>query len=287
MPDEAPTIAYVVSRWGEPTQTFVRREAAAVMARGGRVRVLSLKRPRASDLPVEIVHLGPAAVLVGFVRTLVRHPRRSARVLGCVVRGSAPRNLGPQTAAAIIGLAWAARSTRDVDLLHAHFGWVAATAGWAAASVTGCRHSVVLHAFELHTRRHLDGFTPRPLRDAVAVFTIAAQDVDLVRRRWGIEAQVMRMGVSDDWLDVGARTTRDPWRVVSVGSLVPKKDHATLLRALALADRRWHLTIVGDGPLRGALARIAASQDLVGRVELAGALSEADVRAAMRAAGAF
>ena len=74
------------------------------------------------------------------------------------------------------------------------------------------------------------------------------------------------------------------WWVVAVGSLVPKKGHHTLIEALALADDRWRLTIIGDGPTRQSLTRLAEF-GVAGRVDLIGALSEDAVRAALRSAG--
>ena len=56
------------------------------------------------------------------------------------------------------------------------------------------------------------------------------------------------MGVPDEWLEGVPPMDRDGWWVVAVGSLVPKKGHHTLIEALALADDRWRLTIIGDGP---------------------------------------
>lgn len=58
---------------------------------------------------------------------------------------------------------------------------------------------------------------------------------------------------------------RHPWFdqeipvILSVGRLVPEKDHATLLRAFArlLSDREARLLILGEGPLRGELEELA------------------------------
>ena len=59
--------------------------------------------------------------------------------------------------------------------------------------------------------------------------------------------------------------------LLTVGRLAVQKDQATLLDALArLKDRRWRLTIVGDGPLRGDLERQAALLGLASRITFAG-----------------
>lgn len=59
--------------------------------------------------------------------------------------------------------------------------------------------------------------------------------------------------------------------LLTVGRLAVQKDQATLLDALArLKDRRWRLTIVGDGPLRADLERQAGSLGLASRITFAG-----------------
>jgi glycosyltransferase involved in cell wall biosynthesis len=271
-------VVYVVSRWGEPTQTFVRREAEAVAAMGRTVEARSLKPLGPGTSPIPAVHLGPMSVATGAARALVRRPGPTLRVLGTVVARSRPRNIPRQLAAAASGLAWAGRrSITAADHLHAHFGWVAATAAWAAATVSGATFSVVLHAFELHKPALVDRFTPVPLRAATQVFTISRADADLVRARHGTHAAVLRMGVTAAWMEPVAGE-RDPWAVVSIGSLVPKKGHDHLLAALAAADPRWHAVIVGDGPLCASLTTRRDALGLADRVTFAGLLDETGVR---------
>jgi len=279
-----PEIAYIVSRWGEPTQTFVRREAEGVAALGADVIAVSLKRPGAAGSTVRSTHLTPAAVLVGLARTTVRHPGPVARVLKTVITRSALRNVVPQLVAAAVGLAWAGRPEATRRSLHAHFGWVAVTAAWAAAQVTGARFSVVLHAFELHGRRYQDRFTEVPIRSADAVFVISAADRAIASKRWGIEATVIRMGVPGGWLADAPDPMVGRDRVVSVGSLVPKKGHDVLLRAIAECPVRYRLEIIGAGPLEASLRDQCRRLGLEARVEFVGLLGEEEVRRRLRSA---
>jgi glycosyltransferase involved in cell wall biosynthesis len=58
-----------------------------------------------------------------------------------------------------------------------------------------------------------------------------------------------------------------------VGRLVPEKGLDTLLQALAVnRTARWHLTVVGDGPDRERLERLATELRLAARVRWTGAL---------------
>ena len=68
----------------------------------------------------------------------------------------------------------------------------------------------------------------------------------------------------------GARTA-----IVSVARFEEPKDHATLLRALALLPRlEWELELVGDGPLLPACRALAASLGIAGRVRFSGYLPD-------------
>jgi glycosyltransferase involved in cell wall biosynthesis len=63
--------------------------------------------------------------------------------------------------------------------------------------------------------------------------------------------------------------------LLSVGRLVPQKDPLTLLKAMALlAHRPWHLTIVGDGPSRGALQESADQLGIADRIEFTGFVTD-------------
>lgn len=70
-----------------------------------------------------------------------------------------------------------------------------------------------------------------------------------------------------------------PQDLISVGSLVPRKNHAYLLRVLSIANRtghRYHLTLVGDGPDREALRHLAVDLGLVDQVSFMGYRSDVE-----------
>ncbi len=77
--------------------------------------------------------------------------------------------------------------------------------------------------------------------------------------------------------------------LIAVGRLVPVKDHALLIRAFARATQgmkeRVRLYVVGDGPLRNELERLARELGVADRVVLPGRRD--DVPALLRAADVF
>lgn len=72
-------------------------------------------------------------------------------------------------------------------------------------------------------------------------------------------------------------------QLLCVASLLPVKDHATLLRALALTPK-CRLDIVGNGPLRAELKELATRLDVGARVTWRGEVPHGQVPALYRAA---
>jgi glycosyltransferase involved in cell wall biosynthesis len=91
---------------------------------------------------------------------------------------------------------------------------------------------------------------------------------------------VVRCGVDLGQLRPGPAPTEGPLRILSVGRLHPIKGHRVLLEACRrLSDRdvAWSLVVVGDGPERGALERLAGDPALGDRVRFLGALPHEQV----------
>jgi glycosyltransferase involved in cell wall biosynthesis len=75
-------------------------------------------------------------------------------------------------------------------------------------------------------------------------------------------SMLRELGVPNDAIVIGV-----------IANLSPVKDHATLLRAMAMLAPNWpslHLVLVGDGECREALASLARTLDLERRVHFAG-----------------
>jgi len=95
---------------------------------------------------------------------------------------------------------------------------------------------------------------------------------EAMRAAWrtiGIESEVLRLARPRIRLDVVPESGRDYSRCVFVGRLVEQKRPDWILEAIARVGG-LSLTFVGDGPMRGALERMAEAPGLRGRVSFAG-----------------
>lgn len=261
-----------------PTQTFHRRMARALaQLRPGVVRVAlkrgdgRLERDDATRFPRDE---GASAL-----RAFVRRPLAATRLLvGAVARARRGNKEGGRAGAALawrdgLRLADWARRSPGVVRFHAQFASWEATAALVAARLSRARFS-----FELHNPyTFVEGCSMLRWKLRAADLATAVSD-DARRRAIGLAPDVasriviVRCGVDLD--GVPARREGGP-DVVAVGSLVPRKGHDVLVRALGrLAATRPGLSalVVGDGPERARLEALAA--EIAAPVRFVGALPE-------------
>lgn len=109
-------------------------------------------------------------------------------------------------------------------------------------------------------------------------------------RALGVSPQRVVLGVDvSEWLTSGPAPRRAgvPARLLHIASLNRVKDQPTLLRALQRLKARgvaFHMQIVGEDTLHGAVQRLAVELDLSDRVEFVGFLTQAQLRPNVAAA---
>lgn len=131
------------------------------------------------------------------------------------------------------------------------------------------------------------------LSHADAVVTTSGHTAATLANAYGVPAEaitVARPGLDPVWHQPG--TPADPPRLVTVGSLIPRKGHDVLLAALArLTALPWHQHIVGsqarDPATARALGEAVAAAGLAGRVTLHGEADDAAIRTLYREAALF
>lgn len=267
-------IVYVVSKWNQPTETFVRREVAAAREAGAEIQVISLRRPGSPDSilgdgAVRVVVPSLTSFVRGLLAALGRRPRAVAGGLWKLLSLGRPRTWKPHL------LAWAGahaawRTLDEFDVVVAHFAWVSATTADQLARLHHKPYAVFPHAHDIYEQRCTDRYLGDRLRRAIAVFVESESIAADVEEMFGVEPLVMRMGVPDAFVtDRQRRAPGRPPLIVSVGALRQKKGHDRLIGAVA-AMNDVTLTIAGEGPERPALEALIDHLDLGQRARLIG-----------------
>jgi glycosyltransferase involved in cell wall biosynthesis len=307
-------VAYMVGTFPALTETFVLREIGAMRRRGIQIVVCAVRRPSAGQ------HAGQAAPATdttclyarpdGLLRhlganlaALLRRPGRYFAGLRTFLREAAA--LAPGEAAQLLYHFFAGvgfgHDLRRLGVAHLHCHFTSATNMALAAHIVGdMRFSFTAHASaDLFVRPVLLDEKVASARFVVAVSEYSRQFLDSItgfrhsaklhRIYNGVEQpdgqqSVMTTAGSSNIASPGA----EPW-IVSVGSLVAAKGHATLIQvcaSLKARGRAFRCRIVGEGPERPTLEGLIRTYALADCVELVGArqldgvyaeLSEADV----------
>lgn len=180
----------------------------------------------------------------------------------------------------------------EFDVLHAHFGFPDAVVVSRVARRFGLPFVVTLHgddAFRLLPRRDVLGSAIRRAVDGAATTICVSEAMRkaVVAAAPGANAVVAENGYDATLFNLAEPVEREP--LLFVGLLVAVKNVDLLLRAYAslAADTRPPLVIAGDGPLRGALERLAAELDICSDVLFLGEQDRRQVATLMRSARAL
>jgi teichuronic acid biosynthesis glycosyltransferase TuaC len=267
---------------------WAHRQAVAAAAAGADVHVLVLHRP-----------VPPRAALRARDRRALaaplRQPLRSSLdgvpiTYVPFVAPPRPRSYGSWGRWAAPTLRVALRRLRrefPFDLVHAHY---AAPAGDAVRRA-GVRRPFVIsvHGGDLLAVAEQSPAGSRAVRAALShAALVLANSAGMERRARALAATRTRVVHLGSDLPAPARPV--PGRIATVGHLIARKRHADVLRALWLLrddhpELEW--VVVGDGPERGRLERLAAELGLGERVRFTGALAPAQAVEEARRAAAF
>ncbi len=254
------------------------RHLARALARTDDVRVIALRYPyRAARYAVE----GAAVIAVG----------------GAEARGPAALEVWRKT----LGLLIREHQRQQFDVLHAFWatesGFLTAVAGRLLRIPT----LISLAGGELVSLPTIGYGDQRvawerlkiraSLRLASAVSAGSHYLLGLARRHVpNNRLRLAPLGVDLDLFNPGPREPDNAGRLIHVATLTPVKDQTTLLRAFRLAREqvgKASLDIVGDGPLRPELERLALQLGLGDAVQFRGAVDHAALPAVYRTASGF
>jgi glycosyltransferase involved in cell wall biosynthesis len=309
-----PKVAYMLGVFPALTETFVLREIGAIRRRGLEIVVCAIRRPRdAEDLPRATVadfkceYARPDGVVrhaLANLACLLRRPRRYVAGLRTFLRAAV--SVPPREARQLlyhffagVGFGYYLRR-RGVTHFHCHFT-SATNMALAAHIVADAPFSFTAHASDdLFVRPLLLDEKVARARFVVAVCDYSRRFLDSITGfRFSPKLHRIYNGVEqrERWVDgttersfSHSTVAAERPRIVSVGSLVAAKGHATLIHVCAglqARGQRFHCRIVGEGPERPTLERLIVDHDVEKCVELVGAMSLDGVYAELRQADLF
>lgn len=283
-------LVVVVNGFPRLSETFVLQELLELERRGLSLHVVALRRPdevvqqeALLRLDAEVEYLSDfadaapkLAVRLAHAALLLRRPRSYLNGLAEVIASPdfSRRDLRR-------GLILAHRLARlGAPPLYLHFAHRPATVGRFAALLAGVPYGLSAHAKDiwLTPAREL----ARKVRDAEIVLTCTSEGQRRLAELSGGETPVVLAyhGVETAGRRQQPADPSQPPVILSVGRLVEKKGHETLLQAVALLRDRgcaFRLRIVGEGAEWARLQRLVHELDLEESVTFTGPLSEAEV----------
>jgi colanic acid/amylovoran biosynthesis glycosyltransferase len=285
--DPAPTIAYLFTTFPKNTETFLQREIIAMRSHGVRMRLYSLWGGGGTFRGLPVKRFNKWRLLTLFWLIPYESWRRP-EVLRQLLRGLAQRRapswlnfwenmLGAGFACAELG----AFRKHPPALIHAAWGGAPATAAWLLWRVDGHRYSAAAHAYDIYEHGG-DWWLRDKLEHAAFIHTSTEMGRRALMERGIAAAKIccIRRGLDRLPALKRLRTSRVPLQLVSVARLVEKKglDHQLrIYAALRAAGVPFAARIVGDGPLRPDLEKLAGRLGIAASVTFTGHLPQHEV----------
>ena len=281
---------YILMTFPSPSETFVANDLRALVRLGVDVSVHALLGARADaeqllharglgDL--KVTHGTTANILRGCLAALT-NPVRAARLIAWVVRQSGGRVLhmgkGLVLVPRILGL-FEHLEREEPDVVHLYWGHYPSIFGWLVLdSAPRVVVSLSLSAYDL-----LNGYpgSATVARRAHLVSTWAATNLPAIAER-GLSPDAVHVcwqGVDVERFRAN-QLQKTPHRVVTVGRLVAEKGMDDVIRAfgrIAAIHADAHLVVLGEGPDRRRLEKLAATLGLRDAISFRGHIPHDEV----------
>ena len=217
---------------------------------------------------------------------------------------SLPAGTGLSTAGAflyahLLAKARRAHDIRKIDVIHAHGPLPCGHAAMLLARELGVPYVVTVHGLDAYSTRQVKGLagewcrriTQRVFASARRVIAISEHVRGQVAAG-GVRARtsVVYNGVNAELFSAPEDGLQSECSILSVGNLIPTKGHRTLLRAVAAIRpdfRELKVSIIGDGPERGALIELAKALRIADCVEFGGRVSRRTMARALQKCALF
>jgi glycosyltransferase involved in cell wall biosynthesis len=284
-------IAYILTQFPYFTETFVGREIVEIQNKGHDVEIYSLKKFEAwddihEDMRVfqnkvhysDIISLD---VLKSNLQWLISQPAKYLSLLNFLI--SRFLDNPPEVLKAVLSFPLIAHFARiqsrtGVTHIHSHFARMGATSAFICAQLNDIPFSFTVHAFDIFLGKD-DPYLQKKLRECKAVACISHYNInylmeicpDADRSKF----EIIRCGIEASRISAtGPSQNEVPVKILSVGSLIEKKGHGYLIKAIGdlMTNGTQNVTcdIIGEGPERKALETIILVNGLEQQITLLG-----------------
>ncbi len=289
-------IAYLLGEYPHIRHAYLLREIRGLRRLGWDVATIAIRaEERASGVYTEeerderarcfyILPAGPARVLADHAATLFRHPAGYARALARAFR---IRRGILYFAEAVI----AARRLERAGIAHVHTHY-ASNVAWLLAAIAPVEISMSIHGsgeFDEPRAFHLtEKIAASAFVRAIGYFGRSQLMRACPSTQWR-KLVICRLGVDlPPAPERPLRAAGAAFRLLCVGGMATPRAFQLLVSALAAAQEpAISLTLVGDGPDRPSLERLARDLGVASRVHFTGWKTQDELRAIYAEAGAF
>jgi glycosyltransferase involved in cell wall biosynthesis len=280
-------VTYLFTTFPKTTEMFLQREIAALRANGARLKIHSMWGGGGAFRGIEVESFSKWR-LFELVWLIPYETWRRPGVMGQLLRGLATRrppswlNFWENMLGAGFACVYARSFRRDPPrLVHAAWSGAPATAAWLLWRMNGQRFTAGAHAYDVFENGG-DWWLAEKLEAAVLVHTSTelARDALIARGVRADKVVCIRSGLDRLPALKPLRASRVPLHLLSLARLVEKKGIDRQLRiyaALKAAGVEYTARIVGDGPLRPKLERLAGHLGVSDRVTFVGEVPSQEV----------
>lgn len=283
----APAITYLFTTFPKPTEMFLQREIAALRARGVRLTIHSMWGGGGVFRGIAVEPFSKWRLLE-LLWLIPYETWRKPEIMRQLLRGLATRrapswiNFWENMLGAGFACVYARSMRRNrPDLIHAAWSGAPATAAWLLWRMDGHRFTAGAHAYDVFEDGG-DWWLMEKLEAAVFVHTSTELARQALIARGLPPARVVCIRSGLDRLPPlkPLRASRAPLHLLSIARLVEKKGLDRQLRiyaALRSAGVGFEARIVGDGPLRPRLERLAGHLGVAESVTFVGQVAPHEV----------
>jgi colanic acid/amylovoran biosynthesis glycosyltransferase len=290
-------IAYLVNQYPQPSQTFIRREIAALESMGVSVDRFTVRRWNGTLVDPgdqaeaartrAVLDVGAFGLLMAMLRTKLRSPVRFFRAFCDAIRLGRKSDRGViyhliYLAEACVLVRWLREA--QIEHVHAHFGTNSTAVALLCRSLGGPTYSFTCHGPEEFDRPEALKLGEKVARAKFAV-TISEYGRSQLYRwcdhaHWS-RIHVVHCGLDEMFLaEPPAPPTRTA-KLVCVGRLAEQKGQLVLVEAatrLLAAGEHLELLLIGDGPMRPQIERLIARANAQAQIRIGGWMSNDEVR---------